>query len=147
MKAGLKLFLILNLLLALIVAWLTGRRPPREDRVGAEAQPQLARKSHDEAEGQPGTARAEPAQGFRWASLESSDYPTYIANLRAIGCPEQTIRDIISADVKSLYARKREELTRLLAAADSNQAGPLRTELERLPADENLTLVALLGPN
>src|SRR6185436_17865409 len=30
---------------------------------------------------------------FRWAQLESEDYREYITRLRAIGCPEQTIRD------------------------------------------------------
>ena len=45
-------------------------------------------------------------QFFSWAEVESSDYPNYIANLRDIGCPEQTIRDIIIADVNGLYARK-----------------------------------------
>jgi len=38
---------------------------------------------------------------FRWSQVESADYPAYIANLRAIGAPEKTIRDIILADVKS----------------------------------------------
>jgi LysM repeat protein len=46
-------------------------------------------------------------QFFSWQEVESADYPTYIANLRAIGCPEQTIRDIIIADVNALYARRR----------------------------------------
>jgi hypothetical protein len=46
-------------------------------------------------------------QFFSWQEVESPDYPTYIANLRNIGCPEQTIRDIIIADVNGLYARKR----------------------------------------
>jgi hypothetical protein len=41
---------------------------------------------------------------FRWRQLESEDYRTYIARLRAIGCPEQTIRDLIIADVDSLIA-------------------------------------------
>lgn len=45
-------------------------------------------------------------QNFSWHEVESSDYPTYITNLRYIGCPEQTIRDIIIADVNSLYARR-----------------------------------------
>lgn len=45
-------------------------------------------------------------QFFTWSEVESADYPTYIANLRAIGCPEQTIRDIIIAEVNSLYARR-----------------------------------------
>jgi len=39
------------------------------------------------------------APSFHWSQLESTDYATYIANLRAAGCPEQTIRDIISADL------------------------------------------------
>ena len=46
-------------------------------------------------------------QFFSWQEVESPDYPTYIANLRNIGCPEQTIRDIIIADVNALYSRKR----------------------------------------
>jgi hypothetical protein len=46
-------------------------------------------------------------QFFSWQEVESPDYPTYVANLRDIGCPEQTIRDIIIADVNGLYARKR----------------------------------------
>src|SRR5204863_6597430 len=44
---------------------------------------------------------------FRWQQVESRDYKAYIANLRAIGCPEETIRDIIVADVTKLYAQKR----------------------------------------
>jgi hypothetical protein len=41
---------------------------------------------------------------LRWAQLESEDYKTYIARLRAIGCPEQTIRDLIIADLDKLLA-------------------------------------------
>lgn len=46
---------------------------------------------------------AQTAVGFHWSQVESADYRTYIANLRAIGCPESTIRDIIVADVRALY--------------------------------------------
>src|SRR6266542_866720 len=49
--------------------------------------------------------RAEP--GFSWRDIESPDYPMYVLNLRSIGCPETTVRDIIVADVSQLYARKR----------------------------------------
>ena len=45
---------------------------------------------------------------FRWEQLESEDYRTYIARLRAIGCPEQTIRDIVIADVDKMLAPKME---------------------------------------
>lgn len=44
--------------------------------------------------------------GLNWASVEADDYKRYIANLRAIGCPEETIRDIIIADVNKLYGAK-----------------------------------------
>lgn len=46
-------------------------------------------------------------QFFSWRELESEDYATYVANLRDIACPEQTIRDIIIADVNALFARRR----------------------------------------
>jgi hypothetical protein len=42
--------------------------------------------------------------GFHWGQLESEDYRTYIERLRAIGCPDQTIHDIIIADVDRLLA-------------------------------------------
>lgn len=52
-----------------------------------------------------------PAKVFDWQTVESSDYKTYIANLRAIGCPEETLRDIIRADVKKLFdARARAQM-------------------------------------
>ena len=43
----------------------------------------------------------------RWENIESRDYETYIANLKSIGCPEETIRDIIVADVNNLYTRRK----------------------------------------
>ncbi|HAM73712.1 MAG TPA: hypothetical protein DCM86_18920 [Verrucomicrobiales bacterium] len=50
------------------------------------------------------------ASGFHWSSLESTNYATYIENLRAVDCPEETIHDIIIADVGKLYARRRAEV-------------------------------------
>ncbi len=47
---------------------------------------------------------------FTWQQVESGDYKLYIANLRKVGCPEQTIRDIIVADVNKLYAPREEPL-------------------------------------
>src|SRR5687768_2749628 len=54
------------------------------------------------------TVRAEivVTNGFRWATVESQDYRDYIANLRSIGCPEDTVRDIIIADVNKLYGSR-----------------------------------------
>ena len=50
-----------------------------------------------------------PPERFDWRQIEASDYPAYIANLRAIHCPEQTVRDIITADVANLFARHRRD--------------------------------------
>jgi hypothetical protein len=38
-----------------------------------------------------------------WETVESDDYRKYISNLRSIGCPEETISDIIRADVNKLF--------------------------------------------
>lgn len=44
---------------------------------------------------------------FHWSQIESADYRQYIANLRSVGCPEQTIRDLVLTDVMRLYAQMR----------------------------------------
>jgi hypothetical protein len=92
-------------------------------------------------------------QFFTWQELESNDYPTYIANLRAIGCPELTIRDIIVADVNQLYARKKavEILTpdhqwwRSEPDLDLTQAA--LDQLQFLEAERKELLARLLGPD
>lgn len=45
-----------------------------------------------------------------WADLESADYSVYVRNLRAFGCPESTLRDIIAADLHAAYASYSESL-------------------------------------
>jgi hypothetical protein len=42
-----------------------------------------------------------------WRMLESTNYFTYAINLRNFGCPEETVRDIIIADVVKSYAERR----------------------------------------
>ncbi len=49
---------------------------------------------------------------FDWRQVESDDYKQYIVNLRAIGCPEKTIKEIITADVNDLFATRRATITR-----------------------------------
>jgi hypothetical protein len=52
----------------------------------------------------------EVAAPFNWQQVESADYRVYVKNLRAIGCPEATIRDIIVADVNEWFAGRIKEL-------------------------------------
>jgi hypothetical protein len=47
---------------------------------------------------------------LNWSALESTNYVTYIERLTAFGCPEETIRDIIIADITKLYAERKAAL-------------------------------------
>jgi LysM repeat protein len=91
-------------------------------------------------------------QFFTWSEVESADYLNYIANLRDIGCPEPTIRDIIVADVNQLYARKR--ATEVITVEQQwwrSEPDPEIEELaaaglEALDAERRDLLEQLLGP-
>jgi hypothetical protein len=61
---------------------------------------------------------------FNWGQLESEDYRTYIARLRSIGCPEETIRDIVIADFEKLMAPK-------IRAVDGPRERPVYWKAER----------------
>ena len=40
---------------------------------------------------------------FHWSQIEADDYHTYVENLRRIGCPEETIRDLVKQDLDKMY--------------------------------------------
>ncbi|HWD91589.1 MAG TPA: LysM domain-containing protein [Verrucomicrobiae bacterium] len=92
-------------------------------------------------------------QFLSWSHVESPDYTTYIANLRNIGCPEQTIRDIIIADVDSLYARR--EATEIFtpqqewwrSEPDPQVVKLAATKLGALDSQRRALLSKLLGPD
>ena len=69
------------------------------------------------------------APPFDWSQIEADDYPTYISNLRAVGCPELTIRRIVSAEIGDAFAAKRQELqTQNRTAVSQVQLDDLREE-------------------
>jgi len=92
-------------------------------------------------------------QFFSWRDVESTDYPTYIANLRDIGCPEQTIRDIIIADINAMYSRRRalEVVTAgqqwWRAEPDSNVVAVAAEKSRALEDERRALLGRLLGTN
>ena len=47
-----------------------------------------------------------PVPVVPWRLIASADYREYVANLRAAGCPEWLVRDIIVADIDDLYNQK-----------------------------------------
>jgi hypothetical protein len=136
MKLALKLSLLANVVLATVVCHPATRPKAKAPLLeaaatrAAVAEPFALRASqpHD-----PPSSRPDTAHRFDWRELEAPDYPTYIANLRAINCPEQTVRDIITADVASLFALKREGLA------------PKDTRSRWSPAEEAGFVASLLG--
>jgi hypothetical protein len=145
--------LLLNVGLIGCLAWVLSRT--QEANIGAPAAPIAAESGQqqpplpiDQRPSRPASPAVE-TEPFNWSQMESSDYRTYIANLRRVGCPEQTIRDIITADLDGLYSPKREVLQRKLAVADST-AGlsgrrGIENALDSLRDEEAATLAALLG--
>lgn len=89
---------------------------------------------------------------FVWSQIESSDYRVYIANLRDIGCPEATIRDIIVAEVNQIFARRR--ATEVVTSQqqwwrpepDSAVLVAASAKLDSLEAEREALLTDLLGP-
>jgi hypothetical protein len=91
-----------------------------------------------------------------WRQVETPDYRTYVQNLRAIGCPEQTIRDIVSADaLQALAARRAEVLAafyqefKYWKADPSQTAARAQLATQRGEVDEEMAalLHELLGPD
>lgn len=88
--------------------------------------------------------------GFHWSQLESTDYRTYIANLRAIGCPEETVRDIILAELDKLYRQKLADLSAAEVARRQREGprrgGPGQVDPQReLFREKNAVVKELLG--
>lgn len=91
-----------------------------------------------------------------WRRVESEDYRTYVKNLRAIGCPEQTLRDIVSADVVQAFGAKRAEALNQryhnfqywrADPAESESRIELDRQREAIDDEMRWTLKELLGPD
>src|SRR3954469_15078380 len=91
-----------------------------------------------------------------WAAIESTNYTTYIKNLRDIGCPEETIRDIIITDISKLFAKRRAGLRAQLQPYKFWQTGDalqndyssnpeLQKQLQELEREQRMLVKQLLG--
>jgi len=92
-------------------------------------------------------------QYFTWQDIESPDFSTYVANLRQIACPEQTIRDILIAEVNTLYSRRRAvelvtpEQQWWRSQPDANVLRAALAKFRELEAQRRGLLTGLLGTN
>ena len=150
MKKLLGISILLNLsLLCVVVSFLAGRK--KENFSAAPAS--LSQASAVATAPDPSASDTLPAaqpKPFRWSQLEAPDYATYISNLRSIGCPEQTILDIVSADVDAaIFAPRREQLNEKAQSGGSAISivaqKNLEAGLKALNRDETAFIASLLG--
>ena len=91
-------------------------------------------------------------ENFTWDQVESTNYVAFIKNLHAVGCPEQTIRDIIMSEVNRLYARRRLDEVAYpnyqwwRSEPDAPVVRAAAAKLEALETERRGVLTSLLGP-
>lgn len=145
---GLRVLLAISLLINAALAYNFFKAPPPSALPVAEAAAPLATNI---TAGK--TNVVVRRQFFHWSQIESDDYAKFIENLRAIGCPEPTIRDIIVADVDQLFAQRRateivtteSQWWKSEPSIDVTEAA-LKKNIE-LETERAALLTKLLGPN
>jgi hypothetical protein len=90
-------------------------------------------------------------ENFTWDQISSTNYVEFIKNLRAIGCPEQTIRDIVSSEINRIFARRR--VTEVdypnyqwwRSDPDPELVEAANTKIQSLDTERRAVLTSLLG--
>ena len=155
MKTSLKISIVINMaLLASLVVSLANKK-----RTSISSAPLAVSVNETPAPAllvdKPAVDQPVKAQPFRWSQLESSDYRTYINNLRNIGCPADTLRAIVTADVDEKYRKHSDDLQQYLANCDGlpwaeklkayDEHQRLVAEMQNLPQQEQEEVASLLG--
>jgi hypothetical protein len=91
-------------------------------------------------------------ENFTWDEVESTNYVAFVKNLRAVGCPEQTIRDIIMSEVNRWYGHRR--LDEVVfpnyqwwrSEPDAAAVQAATDKLRELETERRSLLTSLLGP-
>jgi hypothetical protein len=110
MRRLLQLSVLLNVALLAAVGWRSAHPSPMTRTLRSEVGQPVGKLARRPAQFRP--AAAQPATP--WAVIESADPRRFIANLRALGCPEQTIRDIVALRICRAF---RDRLLELEAAS------------------------------
>jgi hypothetical protein len=155
MKTLLKISLGLNLcLLGGLIFTLLDRQTPV-----STAAPQLIAQTRPPLEEKAEAATLSPApvapKPFRWSQLDAKDYHVYVKNLRAIGCPELTLRAIVTADVNAAFRQYSFKLEHILSDLNSapwstqlanwDYEQVLKSRLEQLPGEKAAEIDDFLG--
>jgi len=105
--------LIANLVLASI--WLNRRSSrtlqsnPHSEGLNSQAESAISKMDRSKVETFE-TVAAIGSEPLTWKQLESSDLKGFIRHLRAVGCPEETVQDLVLAQVNRQHAARTREL-------------------------------------
>jgi hypothetical protein len=139
MKANRALLISILLNLALL-GWIIAMSVTRRHELNSSASANTSEASKEAPQFRPQlivvTNQGTP---FDWSQVESPDYRQYIANLRAIGCPELTIREIVKADVNDLFSARRSALTKT-NKYQYWRAGPMNLSKEQAQQLDELSI-------
>lgn len=161
MKVSFKISILLNVLaLGGLIFWVTAERRINLPPVASvrQADPEARKSTLGSSSPKPEASQvvpSVPATSFHWDQLYSKDYHVYVKNLRAVGCPEPTLRAIVTTDVDSVYQilgnQMEQKLTVLANASWSDQfknsasEEALKDELQKIPDEEAAKIADLLG--
>ncbi|HEX4265941.1 MAG TPA: hypothetical protein VH597_16525 [Verrucomicrobiae bacterium] len=142
MKTAFGISILINFVsIGVVIALLAGRSKSISHATAMPATEEI-KPEEPASRSQPQTVPAVKSQSFHWNELESDDYRAYIANLRGIECPGQTIRDIITADVDAaIFAPRRQQLKQ----NQNHHSSGLDAELQELNGEETALIASLLG--
>ena len=145
MRTTLSISICLNCALLGSLAFLLLNGRPARPRAEAPAEAENPLPGAEGVMPAPGASPTAQVRPFHWSQIESADYRTYIANLRGIGCPEQTIRDLVKADMDNLYASLSQRLEDKLATSGVAGRTAIQRELKQLGDQEASAATALLA--
>ena len=122
---------------------------PREVRMASRPQPKVA----DAAETNSVVAVSPvDVEAFTWAQLVSPDFKLYRDRLRAIGCPEETVRDIILAEINQKFRQPRAEILADvqrrywgITAKGEDSLAKWKAPLEKLAEERQALIEEVLG--
>jgi hypothetical protein len=141
--------LVLAAGLAITVAQHASRKTDAIPAVGSPSTTQIA----ETGQPKPGIPvnTSESARDAIWKALVSTNLKKYAANLRRVGCPEDTIQEIMLAEVNRLYAAREkalkarpEDLSPWEAGAQGNRRDA-ESKLRQLLAEKRNLLKELTG--
>lgn len=147
--------LSLNVGLAATLLWTVWTWPPP---VAAPTLPARTRRVPEPpaaVPGEPAPAVAAPAAAevVRWTDLVSTNFFAYRDRLRAVGCPERTVRDVLEAEINEEFRQRRQPLVDevqvrfwdLVAQGGKDAFDRLEDQLEALQRERRELIAAVLG--